>query len=180
MIDPNDPDVQALVAALASQVALKLSVDAAEAEATAIIDRAFAGLVTALDYAVAVERERRSRIADAFDGLSVAVERACRLQVEAHATRALKVAIFDAEGVFVGTQDGRADQVNLLMADGFTRLAWRPEWDDLPLVADVETGPRRFALRRDVPRLADIPNAEAEVLGQLFGMFASEVLRPAS
>jgi hypothetical protein len=178
MIDAADPDVQALVAALAAQVVSKIQADAEAASANATIDLALSRLVDAVAFAVAIEEEVTARIADSLDGLTVAIERAWRWQVETHATRPLKVAVFNAEGRFVGVQDGRADLINLQQPDGFTRLAWRSEWNDLPMVAEAETGPRRFALRPDMPALAAIPNVEAEVVGQMFGMFAAEALRP--
>lgn len=170
---------QARSTAIAEAVAAALAQrDAADRERLAlaeaarsqeVIARAFAGLMSAIDAASAIEAERQAALGQMFDGLAQALDKALELERAAFAVRSVKVALFDADGRYCGFSDHRADLTDQLETDPFTRLAWRPEWDDLEQVeVTLPSGRGTGVYRLAVPDLADIPGGLDEAASQRF------------
>ncbi|ATC34115.1 hypothetical protein CA606_18245 [Caulobacter vibrioides] len=176
----DPPSVNALIEAkVAEAVATALAArDEADRERLAaaeaarlqeVIARAFSGLLTAIDAAGAVEADRQAALAQMFGGLASAVEKAIELERVSYAARPLKVALFDPAGRYCGFSDHRADLTDQLESDPFTRLAWRPEWDDLEQVEiALPSGRGTGVFRLAVPDLADIPGGLEEAASQRF------------
>jgi len=134
------------------------------------IDLGLARLVDAVAFAIAVEQQKAAELSRAFDGLAAALDAAVALERQAYATRPVRVAVFDQDGRYCGYTDNRADLLDLHEGDAFTRLAWRPEWDELqPQPIVLPSGTVTPTLRLPIPDLADIPGGLEEAASQRFG-----------
>lgn len=167
----DDLVAQTVAAALAARdEADRERLAAAEAaRVQEVIDRAFAGLLAAIDVARALEADRQAAIGQMFGGLAEAIDKALALERTAFAVRSVKVALFDADGRYCGFSDHRADLTDQHESDPFTRLAWRPEWDGLDQVEiTLPSGRGTGVYRLAVPDLADIPGGLEEAATQRF------------
>lgn len=111
-------------------------------------------------------------VADSFEGLARAVQAAVQLEIAHRASRELKMAVFDADGTYIGIHYTTARTAEVVMGDACYRLEWRPEWDDIPPTMDHPLSLPTVRL----PNLYDIPGAAEEIAGQIFGAFASSAV----
>lgn len=73
-----------------------------------------------------------------------------------YALAPVKVAIFDANGDYIGWMENRADLLALHEADEYTRIPWRPEWDTLKPIPAGDTLPLALVLRLPIPNLSEL------------------------
>lgn len=116
-------------------------------------------------------------VAEGMEGLAKAVAVAVRLEAELQDARDVKFAVFGQDGEYIGTHHTSARTADLSMGDPWFRLAWRPEWDDIPIVIEEGMDWLTMPILPKLPNLFTIPDAETEIAGQIFAAFAASAVR---